>query len=256
MNLGEPNTFTTAVIAPDTPDTSSHLDGIPFGGVFDGDGYVIRNLAIDTADIDNDYIGLCGGINGSSAEVKNLGLENVNITGGGDSHLLGGLCGWNNRGTITYCYSCASIDGWSVLGGLCGSSDGTITNCFWDVITSEIGSPGDDNYGATGKITEQMQTESTFTAAGWDFVGEKANGTEDHWQLCNDGIDYPRLTWQFINPADFLHPGRVDLYDLFTLTHDWLTSNSRCCDIAPILNPDGIVNLFDYIELSRYWLNE
>jgi len=73
--------------------------------------------------------------------------------------------------------------------------------------------------------------------------------------MCIDGYDYPRLTWQFSNPADFIFPGRVDLYDLFTLTHDWLTENSRCCDIYP---PEGddIVNLFDYAEFAKYWLNE
>jgi len=31
--------------------------------------------------------------------------------------------------------------------------------------------------------------------AGWDFVGETANGTEDIWWIL-EGQDYPRLWWQ------------------------------------------------------------
>jgi len=40
-----------------------------------------------------------------------------------------------------------------------------------------------------------MQTESTFTDAGWDFVAETENGTEDIWWIL-EGQDYPRLTWE------------------------------------------------------------
>ncbi len=125
--------YTTAVIAPDTPDTSDGFDGTPFEGIFDGDDHVISNLTIDTVGADNDYLGLFGDISGSSAEVKNLGMENVNITGGDDSFVLGGLCGVNG-GTITNCYSGGSVigeAGSSHLGGLCGANwFGTITNCY------------------------------------------------------------------------------------------------------------------------------
>jgi hypothetical protein len=42
-----------------------------------------------------------------------------------------------------------------------------------------------------------MQAQSTFTDAGWDFVGETANGTDDYWAMdgyTNSG--YPYLSWQ------------------------------------------------------------
>ena len=54
--------------------------------------------------------------------------------------------------------------------------------------------------------------------------------------------------------ADFVHPGRVDNYDLFVLTNDWLAEDSRCCDISPAPTPDGIVNILDFAEFSRHWL--
>ena len=36
---------------------------------------------------------------------------------------------------------------------------------------------------------------STFLEAGWDFVGETENGTEDVWWIL-EGQDYPRLIWE------------------------------------------------------------
>ena len=40
-----------------------------------------------------------------------------------------------------------------------------------------------------------MQTESTFIDAGWDFIGEIENGTDDIWWIL-EGQDYPRLWWE------------------------------------------------------------
>jgi hypothetical protein len=40
-----------------------------------------------------------------------------------------------------------------------------------------------------------MQTAKTFLDAGWDFVGETANGPEDIWRIL-EGKDYPRLWWE------------------------------------------------------------
>ena len=36
-------TYTTAVIAPDTDNTNSDFEGIPFRGIFDGNNYIIEN---------------------------------------------------------------------------------------------------------------------------------------------------------------------------------------------------------------------
>ena len=41
----------------------------------------------------------------------------------------------------------------------------------------------------------EMQTASTFLEAGWDFVDETENGTEDIWWIL-EGRDYPRLWWE------------------------------------------------------------
>jgi len=66
-----------------------------------------------------------------------------------------------------------------------------VTSSFWDIQTS-----GQTiSAGGTGKTTAEMKTRSTFTDAGWDFVGETENGTEDIWWIL-EGKDYPHLWWE------------------------------------------------------------
>ncbi|MBN1845128.1 MAG: hypothetical protein JW810_05555, partial [Sedimentisphaerales bacterium] len=334
-----------------------------FTGVFDGNGHTVHNLTIDPAGEYISYLGLFGRIWGSSAEVKNLVLENVHITGGSR---LGGLCG-ENGGSVSNCYSTGFVTGWYRLGGLCGRNSGSIDNCYSTVSVNggfylgglcgmnydngsisncystgsvtgvyksqclgglcgwnEYGSinncyatgsvtGGDEsrylgglcgwinesnisNCYSTGSVTSgseslylgglcgtvynstvsdgyflspasgggpingigeplsdiQMRQQASFI--GWDFVGD-GNGTQDHWQMCIDGLDYPRLAWQFSISGDLINPGRVDNYDLYVLTNDWLSISSRCGDIAPPESPDGLVNLLDYVEFSRHWLD-
>ena len=66
-----------------------------------------------------------------------------------------------------------------------------MTASFWDTQTSgKITSSG-----GTGLTTEEMQTASTFLDAGWDFMGETDNGTEDIRGIV-EGRDYLRLMWE------------------------------------------------------------
>ena len=99
-------------------------------------------------------------------------------------------CVGKNYGTISSSYTTGTVSGDYYVGGLCGEKwSGTISSSFWDVETSGIGASGDNNFGATGKTTVEMQTQSTFTDVGWDFVEEIVNGTDDIWIM--DG--YPIL---------------------------------------------------------------
>jgi hypothetical protein len=90
---------------------------------------------------------------------------------------------------------------------------------------------------------------------GWDFVGVD-NGTNDIWRMCVDGIEYPKLYRQFPT-GDFTCPDGVEMLDLIYFCNHWLAEGDTLrCDIAPSTAGDGIVNLFDYMEFSRYWLLE
>jgi hypothetical protein len=141
-------TYTTALIA---PDTSSDWDfqGTKFTGVFDGAGFKVINLTIDTTGIGNGYLGLFGYMH-LPAELKNLGVEDVNITGGDDSYYLGGLAGVNS-GTISDCFSTGSVTGDDLLGGLVGYNVyGVISDCF---STGSV-TGGDNSYHLGGLVGE------------------------------------------------------------------------------------------------------
>ena len=122
--------YTTAPIAPDTDNSNSGFQGTLFSGIFDGNGHTISNLAIDTTWDENDYLGLFGQI-AQTGQVKNLDLEDVDISGRNNSDRLGGLCG-RNDGIIKNCHASGTVaadDDCRCLGGLCGENYGTITDC-------------------------------------------------------------------------------------------------------------------------------
>jgi len=186
-NLPSRKVFDKAVIAPDTNDAKWGFQGIPFNGVFDGSGHTISHLTI----IGRSCLGLFGQL-GFGAEISNLDMEAVDVNGT-HGH-IGGLVGWNAYGSISATYSTGIVKGGGYVGGLVGRNledKGSITSSFWDIQTS--GQP--TSAGGTGKTTVEMQTASTFLDAGWDFVDETANGTEDIWWI-DEGKDYPRLWWE------------------------------------------------------------
>jgi len=106
---------------------------------------------------------------------------------------VGGLVGDNSGGDVTQCYSTGLVSGTEDVGGLVGYKNdySSVTSCFWDIQTSGQATSA----GGTGKTTAEMQTAKTFLEAGWDFVGETVNGSDDIWKI-SEGLDYPRLSWQ------------------------------------------------------------
>ena len=98
-------------------------------------------------------------------------------------------------GVVARCYSAGVVTGVRSVGGLVGSGCGyDVTGSVWDTETSGQTTSA----GGTGKTTAEMRTGATFLDAGWDFVGETANGTEDIWWI-DEGKDYPRLWWELDN---------------------------------------------------------
>jgi The GLUG motif len=126
-------------------------------------------------------------------------ISNCYATGevSGDLY-VGGLVGFH-LGTVTNCYSAGTVAGNLNVGGLIGAGfPEDVLGSFWDIETS--GQP--TSAGGTGKTTTEMQKAQTFLDAGWDFVGETDNGTEDLWRIL-DGLDYPRLSWEPVLADDF-----------------------------------------------------
>jgi hypothetical protein len=172
----------------------------------------------------------------------------------GQNNYVGGLVGQNND-VIARCYSTCRVDGASEpIGGLVGyTSGGSVIDSFWDEQTSEL----TWSWGGTGKTTAEMQTKSTFTDAGWDFVGETANGTEDIWRMCVDGLDYPRMAWEFSNYGDFVCPDGVNFLDFAVLGSAWLSNPNDAnwnpaCDI--FVPNDNIIDELDLAAFTENWL--
>ena len=118
----------------------STTDMRPFLGVFDGDNKVITNLYINNTT--QERVGLFGTIMGGT--VKNLGVENVNITSttivnapSGVTR-VGGVVGNNNTGVVSNCYSTGSVyvtttsdpTSDTYAGGVVGFNSGTVSNCY------------------------------------------------------------------------------------------------------------------------------
>jgi len=111
-------------VAPDTDPATNNFQGISFAGVFDGNDHVLHNAVINMPN--SDYVGLFGFLD-SGGQIRNLGVENIAVTGRDG---VGGLCGVNNLGTINACYATGNVTGGNYLGGLCGLNGGTISTCY------------------------------------------------------------------------------------------------------------------------------
>jgi len=199
-----------------------------------------------TSPYGNDIGGLCGENYGAISRSYATGAVVGDV-------LVGGFCGHNfGYGTISRCYSVGAVTGVGV-GGFCGVNEGGITDSFWDMQTSgQV-----ESSGGTGRTTAQLKVMQTFTDAGWDFLGEDINGTNDSWRLCVAGVYYPRLRWEFSKTADLVCPDGVDLGDLAYFVEQWLRddceSGNNYCDWADI-DADGMVCLFDLVVFADNWL--
>ncbi|MGA2914472.1 MAG: GLUG motif-containing protein [Sedimentisphaerales bacterium] len=189
-----------------------------------------------------------GGLAGSndSGSISNCYSTDAVISPS-NSWIVGGLVGDNYSGSISNCYSTGAVSGTVTVGGLVGYNyGGSVAGSFWDVNTS--GQTTSD--GGEGKSTVEIQTLLTFTSAGWDFVGETANGYLDTWRMCVDGLNYPKLSWQF-PLGDFVCPDGVDFIDYAVLAKQWKL-DKLSFDIAPD-GGDGIVNFLDFAVFADNW---
>ena len=178
------------------------------------------------------------------------------VSGGSDSYHVGGLVG-DNDGNISNCYSTGSVSGYLLIGGLVGANanyGSIVVSSFWDINTSGQTTSAS----GTGMTTEQMQTLSTFTSAGWDFTNETANGTSDYWRMCVDGVDYPRLNWQSLD-GDLACPDGVNFVDFAYFAERWLESDcdpfsNNFCGGAD-MDSSGTVDMQDLAIFAENWLN-
>lgn len=155
-----------------------------FSGNFDGRGFTISNLYINKS-ADDHYIGLFAYTTGN---ISNIGLINGNVTG---SRYVGGLVG-SSSGSITNSYSTENVTGSLAIGGLVGwQQSGSITNSY---STGNV--TGSSNVGGlvarqeSGSITNSYST-GNVTGSGYvgGLVGRQLGGsiTNSFWDNQTSG---------------------------------------------------------------------
>jgi hypothetical protein len=148
-----------------------------FTGSFDGQSYIISNVYINMPGSDN--VGLFGEVSGG--QIRNLGVENVNITG---RNYVGGLVGWDDSGSITNCYSTGTVSGYYDVGGLVGLNWSTLTSCYATGLVSGYYSVGGlVGYNGGGTLTSCYATGSVSGGDNSYYLGGLAGenyGTIDN----------------------------------------------------------------------------
>ncbi len=145
-----------------------------FTGVFNGNDNIISNAVINQPG--SSCIGLFGYV-GTVGKIRNLGVENVNITG---QTTVGGLVGFNS-GILTSCYATGSVTGNACVGGLVGYNYlGILTSCYvTGSVTGTYNVGGLVGYNTYGTLTGCYATGSvTGTSDGvGGLVGLNYNST-------------------------------------------------------------------------------
>ena len=179
-------TLADDITLPEVTDGGSNWTPISdFAGTFDGNNKTITGLTINQSAMDN--IGLFASI-AESGTVKNLTLDNVDITAGSNvgavaglnrgtiencsvsgsvtgssnNSCVGGIAGWHYGGIITDCHSSATVKGIAFIGGIAGQSNASITACYsTGSVTATINSY---NYSYAGGVVGMNNNGAILTA--------------------------------------------------------------------------------------------
>ena len=153
-----------------------------YTGTFDGGGHTIKGLTVTTND---QFVGLFGSI-GYAGTVKNVMMEDVQITSNRSSGFAGGVAGYSD-GTIENCSVSGSVSGTVYVGGVVGAQiDGSITGCSSSATvkgTVDVGGvAGQTNSSATltacyatGNVTIEIAPKKNI--AGGGLVGMNAGSS-------------------------------------------------------------------------------
>ena len=113
----------TVCYAPSNTWTAIGTESNCFYGCFDGNGYSVRGIYINTQE---SFQGLFGF--GKCSVIANLGVAESYIYG---NKYVGGVVGESAMGgSVTNCYNAGSVTGNEYVGGVVGWKYGTVTDCY------------------------------------------------------------------------------------------------------------------------------
>ena len=160
-----------------------------YAGIFDGKGHSISGVYANLYDApvedpkniynNKDYAGLFGLLEGVT---RNLSVIDSYMRG---EDCIGGICGYNDGGTIQNCYSAATVCGDSYIGGICGRSrsNSMIENCYNAGYiygaTRSIGGICGNNYSTIENCYNVGNVNGKFYVGG--IVGESSGLGDTIW---------------------------------------------------------------------------
>lgn len=160
-----------------------------YAGIFDGKEHSISGLYANLYDApvedpkniynNKDYAGLFGLLEGVT---RNLSVIDSYMRG---EDCIGGICGYNDGGTIQNCYSAATVCGDSYIGGICGRSrsNSIIENCYNAGYiygaTRSIGGICGNNYSTIENCYNVGNVNGKFYVGG--IVGESSGLGDTIW---------------------------------------------------------------------------
>ena len=147
---------------PDQPNGYPYID-------FDGKGHIISNLTSNTTG-QYDYCGLFGVLCGN---VRNLGVENADVTCTGGTGIIAGYLGHSTYGKPCYIEK-VWVSGKVTANGYCGGMFGNvaneahITNCYANV---EVNGSGDLTGGIIGRVRAEVIMNNVYAAGSINLGG-------------------------------------------------------------------------------------
>ena len=137
-----------------------------YTGTFDGGGHTITGLTINQSG--TDHVGLFGCIGGRGT-VKNLTLENVNITGHDN---VGGVVGSTDDylNIVTGCTVSGTVSGNSNVGGVVGYNNSSVSGC---TASGDVTGMGNNVGGVVGCNNSSVTAcyHASGSVSGANFVG-------------------------------------------------------------------------------------
>lgn len=198
--------------------------------------------------------GLAGNLNSTHLTDCLSGGIQVSV---GIQECAGGLLGRFYRHRVENSLSLASVEDKGRSGGFIGlvaSSGSRFSGSFWSVtgsgLTYAIGWTGGDANGISGLTAAQATEQVHYLDAGWDFVGESENGTEDIWFMEDGGT--PQLVWPTRKIEWTYHDWDNDVHANFASIEDFIAQWAEYApDNLADVDSDGVVDYYDLLLMPN-----
>ena len=167
------------------------------GGLVGYGDHISRSYATGTVSSAGNNV---GGLVGSGSSISGSYATGA-VTG---TFRVGGLIGRGGR-DISYSYAVGRVSGSGAVGGLIGDNTGTVTDSYWDTVTSRQS----HSDGGQGKTTSELQSPTGYSGiyANWNADLDNADrdrnpmtGGDDPWDF-GTSSQYPVLKYGGLNVA-------------------------------------------------------